>query len=49
MFDEKRRGVGNEFVLLDMDKILRDDNEVEKELCYYFKSIVSSLGIPANK
>ena len=35
--------VSNEVVLLEKDKILRDNNEVAKEFRSYFNSIVSSL------
>ena len=49
LFDEKGSGVSNEVVLLEKDKILRDDNEVAKEFHSYFNSIVSSLGITENK
>ena len=49
LFNEKGSGVSNEVVLLEKDKILRDDNEVAKEFHSYFNSIVSSLGITENK
>ena len=49
LFNEKGSGVRNEVVLLEKDKILRDDNEVAKEFHSYFNSIVSSLGITENK
>ena len=45
LFKGKASGVSNE-VLLEKDKILRDDTE---ELHWYFNSIVSSLGITENK
>ena len=40
LFDEKGSGFGNEVVLLEKDKILRDDNVVAKEFQSYFNSIV---------
>ena len=49
LFNEKGRGVSNEVVLLEKDKILRDDNEVAKEFHSYSNSIISSLGIRENK
>ena len=49
LFNEKGGGVSNEVVLLEKDKILRDDNEVPKEFHSYFNSIVSSLGITENE
>ena len=49
LFNEKGSGVRSEVVLLEKDKILRDDNEVAKEFHSYFNSIVSSLGITENK
>ena len=49
LFNEKGSGVSNEVVLLENDKILRDDNEVAKESHSYFNSIISSLGIRENK
>ena len=48
-FNEKVSGVNNEVILLEKDKILKDDNEVAKELHSYFNSIVSSPGITENK
>ena len=45
LFDRNRSGVSNVFVLLQKDSILRDDNEVAKELHSYFNNVVSSLGI----
>ena len=41
LFNEKGSGVSNEVVLLEKDKILRDDNEVAKEFHSYFNSIIS--------
>ena len=49
LFNEKGSAVSNEVVLLEKDKILRDDNEVAKEFHSYFNSIVSSLGLTENK
>ena len=49
LFNEKGSEVSNEVVLLEKDKILRDDNEVSKEFHSCFNSIVSSLGITENK
>ena len=49
LFNEKGSEVSNEVVLLEKDKILRDDNEVSKEFHSCFNSIVSSLGIAENK
>ena len=49
LFNEKGVGVSNEVVLLEKDKILRDNNEVPKEFHSYFNSIVSSLGITENE
>ena len=49
LFNEKGSRVSNEAVLLEKDKILRDDNEVAKEFHSYFNSSVSSLGIIENK
>ena len=49
LFNEKGSGVSNKVVLLEKDKILRDVNEVAKELHSYFNSIVSSLGITEKK
>ena len=49
LFNEKGGGVSNEVVLLEKDKILRDDNEVPKEFHSCFNSIVSSLGITENE
>ena len=45
LFNEKGNGVSNEVVLLEKNKILRDDNEVAKEFHSYFNNIVSSLDI----
>ena len=45
LFNEKGSGVSNKVVLLEMGKILRDDNVVAKDFYSYFNSIVSSLGI----
>ena len=45
LFDRNGSGVTNVFVLLQKDSILRDDNEVAKELHSYFNNVVSSLGI----
>ena len=45
LFNEKRSRVSNEVVMLEKDKILRDDNEVAKEFHSYFNSIVSPLGV----
>ena len=45
LFDQNGSGVTNVFVLLQKDSILRDDNEVAKELHSYFNNVVSSLGI----
>ena len=42
---EKESGVSNDVVLLEKDKILRDDNKVAKEFHSYFNSILNSLGI----
>ena len=49
VLNKKGSGVSNEVVLSEKDKILRDDNEVGKELHCYFNSIVSWLGITENK
>ena len=49
LFNEKGSGVNNEAVLLEKDKIVRDDNEVTKELHCYFNSTVTSLGKTENK
>ena len=49
LFNEKGSGVSNKVVLLEKDKILRDVNEVAKELQSYFNSIVNSLGITEKK
>ena len=49
LFNEKGGGVSNEVVLLEKDKILRDNNEVPKEFHSYFNSIVSSLRITENE
>ena len=49
LFNEEGSRVSNEVVLLEKDKILRDDNEVAKEFHSYFNSTVSSLGITENK
>ena len=49
LFNEKGSRVSNEVVMLEKDKILRDDNEAAKEFHSYFNSIVSSLGITENK
>ena len=49
LFNEKERGVSNEVVLQEKDKILRDDNEVAKEYHSYFNSIVSSLDTTEKK
>ena len=49
LFEEKGSGVSNEAVLLEKDKIFKDDNEVAKEFHSYFNSTVSSLGITENK
>ena len=49
LFNEKGSGVSNKVVLLEKVKILRDVNEVAKELHSYFNSIVSSLGITEKK
>ena len=48
LFNEKGSAV-SKVVLLEKDKILRDDNEVAKEFHSYFNSIVSSLGLTENK
>ena len=49
LFNEKRSRVSNEVVMLEKDKILRDDNEVAKEFHSYFNSIVSPLGVTDTK
>ena len=49
LFNGKGSGINNEIILLEENKILRDDIEVAKELHFYFNSIVSSLGITENK
>ena len=49
LFNEKVSAVSNEVVLLEKDKILKDEIEVAKEFYSYFNSIVSSLGITENK
>ena len=49
LFNEKGSGFSNEIVLLEKDEILRDYNEVAKELHSYFNSIASSLGMPEIK
>ena len=49
LFNEKGSGVNNEVVLLEKDKIVRDDNEVTKELHCYFNSTETSLGKTENK
>ena len=49
LFNEKGSGVSNKVVLLEKDKILRDVNEVAKELHSYFNSIVNSVGITEKK
>ena len=47
--NEKGSGVSNEVALLEKDKMLRDHNEVAKELHSYFSSIINSLSIKKNK
>ena len=49
LFNEKGSGFSNEVVLLEKDKILRDDDEVTKEFHSYFNNIVSSLDITENE
>ena len=49
LFNEEGSEVSNEAVLLEKDKILRDDNEVTKEFHCYFNNIASSLNITENE
>ena len=49
LFNEKGSRVSNEALLVEKDKIFKDDNKVAKEFHSYFTSIVSSLGITENK
>ena len=49
LFNEKGSRVSNEALLVEKDKIFKDDNKVAKEFHSYFNRIVSSLGITENK
>ena len=49
LFNEKGNEVSDEVVLLEKNKILRDDNEVTKEFHSYFNNIISSLGITGDE
>ena len=49
LFHGKRSGFNSEISLLEKDIVIRDENEVAKDLHFYFDIIISSLEIAENE